>query len=156
MPSPAWEVVSIAKLVVSVITNLRLTGNSLQYQTTDVYVQCCESGPNEEWITWHEAGEECEEESVVSGQQFGECEPSMALLVEIDGSGAFGIPVYDLGCGGDPACECAGCGLIDRSYTITIGSGTETSCSWYSWNKALGSTEPKCSSLFTMTFVTAE
>jgi hypothetical protein len=62
MPNPAWEVVSITKVVVAIPTAFRLEGNELQYQTTNFYAQRCTTEPNEEWITWHEAGEECEEE----------------------------------------------------------------------------------------------
>ena len=76
MPSPGWEVVRVSKHLVPVITDLRLSGNNLQYQTTDIYVERCESGPNETWITWHEAGAECEEETVSPGAQSGEYEPS--------------------------------------------------------------------------------
>lgn len=58
----AWEVINITKVVVAIPTDFRLNGKNLQYQTSDFYLQRCKAEPNEEWITWHEAGEECEEE----------------------------------------------------------------------------------------------
>lgn len=58
MPAPAWEVVEISKVVVQAITDLQLDGLNLQYRTTDIYVQRCESGAND-WQTWHEGDDEC-------------------------------------------------------------------------------------------------
>ncbi len=64
----------------------------------------------------------------------GGCSGSAAgtLLVDIDGSAAFGNPlmVGGMGCGGDPACFCYGCALVGGTYSIALGTGSPTSCGW--------------------------
>lgn len=91
LPNPTWEVVDIVKHVVPVITNLRLTGLTLQYQTTDVFVERCSVEPNE-WITWHTASAECQGETTSPGAlQFGESEPFMPYETPIvSAAGAYG------------------------------------------------------------------
>lgn len=56
MPSPSWEVVDVSKHSTTIMTDVQVSGLTLQKKSRTVYVEWCD-GTAPSWATWHTGGE---------------------------------------------------------------------------------------------------